>query len=84
MHAIPDEVCKLVQPVGVVYTNVSREHSLVAGVSNPFDSYLKAKELLSAPMKRGIVICNADDPRTAYIGKRKEADTQCNILWSGN
>lgn len=75
MHAIPDEVCKLVQPIGVVYTNVSREHSFVAGVSNPFNSYLKAKELLSAPMKRGIVICNADDPRTAYIGKRKEADT---------
>jgi lipid II isoglutaminyl synthase (glutamine-hydrolysing) len=74
MHAIPDEVCKLVQPVGVVYTNISREHSLVAGVSNPFNSYLKAKELLCAPMKRGIVLCNADDPRTVYIGKRKEAD----------
>jgi lipid II isoglutaminyl synthase (glutamine-hydrolysing) len=74
-HAIPDEVCRLVQPVGVVYTNVSREHSIVAGISNPFDSYLNAKELLSAPMKRGILICNADDPRTAYIGKRKEKDT---------
>jgi len=42
IHAIPDEVCNLVQPVGVVYTNVSREHSIVAGVLNPFDNYLKA------------------------------------------
>ncbi len=75
IHAIPDEVCNLVQPVGVVYTNISREHSRVAGVLNPFDNYLKAKELLCAPMKNGIVFCNADDPRTAYIGKRKEADT---------
>ena len=82
-HAIPDEVCKLVQPVGVVYTNVSREHSLVAGVSNPFNSYLKAKELLSAPMKKGIVICNADDPRTAYIGKRKEAETRVTYFGLG-
>jgi len=74
-HAIPDEVCNLVQPVGVVYTNVSREHSIVAGVLNPFDNYLKAKELLCAPMKKGIIFCNADDPRTAYIGQKKEADT---------
>ena len=58
-HAFPDEVCKLVAPIGVVYTNVSREHSLVAGVSNPFNKYLKAKELLCTPMKSGIVICNA-------------------------
>lgn len=76
VHAIPDEVSRLVEPVGVVYTNVSREHSLVAGVSNPFNSYLKAKELLSAPMKHGIVICNADDPRTAYIGKKREKDVR--------
>jgi UDP-N-acetylmuramyl tripeptide synthase len=82
-HAIPDEVCKLIQPVGVVYTNVSREHSLVAGVSNPFDSYLKAKELLSAPMKKGIVICNADDPRTAYIGKRKESEIRVTYFGMG-
>ena len=25
-------------------------------------------------MKKGIVISNADDPRTAYIGKSKEED----------
>ena len=73
-HAFPDEVCKLVGPVGVVYTNVSREHSLVAGVSNPFDKYLKAKELLCTPMNSGIVICNADDPRTASIGIKKQND----------
>jgi UDP-N-acetylmuramyl tripeptide synthase len=75
-HAIPDEVCNLVKPIGVVYTNISREHSIVAGVLNPFDNYLRAKELLCAPMKNGIVFCNADDPRTAYIGKRKEAETR--------
>jgi len=75
IHAIPDKVCELIQPIGVVYTNISREHTLVAGVQNPFNKYLKAKHLLSAPMKKGIVICNADDPRTAYIGKTKEKDT---------
>jgi len=77
-HAFPDEVCKLVAPIGVVYTNVSREHSLVAGVSNPFDKYLLAKELLCTPMKTGIVVCNADDPRTASIGTKKEADLKVN------
>ena len=77
-HAFPDEVCKLVSPIGVVYTNVSREHSLVAGVSNPFDKYLKAKELLCAPMNSGIVICNADDPRTASIGVKKEKEMNVN------
>jgi len=74
-HAIPDEVFNLVQPVGVVYTNISREHSIVDGILNPFDNYLKAKELLSAPMNNGIIFCNADDPRTAHIGKKKENDT---------
>lgn len=73
-HAFPDEVCNLVDPIGVIYTNVSREHSLVAGVSNPFDKYLMAKKLLCAPMKSGIVVCNADDPRTASIGVNKEKD----------
>jgi len=77
-HAFPDEVCKLVNPIGVVYTNVSREHSLVAGVSNPFDKYLKAKELLCTPMNSGIVICNADDPRTASIGVKKEKEMNVN------
>lgn len=75
-NAIPDTVSKIVDPVGVVYTNVSREHSQVSGRKNPFEEYLKAKQLLSTPMKRGVVICNADDPRTTYIGKNKEKDTR--------
>jgi len=77
-HAFPDTVCNLVDPIGVVYTNVSREHSLVAGVSNPFDKYLMAKELLCKPMNTGIVVCNADDPRTASIGTKKEAEVKVN------
>lgn len=75
-HAIPDTVSRIVDPVGVVYTNVSREHSQVSGVKNPFEEYLRAKQLLSTPMQRGIVISNADDPRTAYIGKGKEKDVK--------
>lgn len=77
-HAIPDTVCKIVNPVGVVYTNVSREHSQVSGVKNPFKKYLKAKQLLSTPMQRGIIISNADDPRTTYIAKKKEKDVKVN------
>lgn len=77
-HAIPDQVCNLINPAGVVYTTISREHSLVAGKKNPFQKYLKAKKLLSQPMKRGIVISNADDPNTAYIGKEKEKDIRVN------
>lgn len=75
-HAIPDTVCRIVDPVGVVYTNVSREHSQVSGKKNPFEEYLKAKKLLSTPMKRGVVVCNADDPRITYIGKEKEEDVR--------
>jgi len=74
-NAIPDTVSKMVDPVGVVYTNVSREHSQVSGRKNPFEEYLRAKQLLSNPMERGIVICNADDPRTTFIGKNKENET---------
>lgn len=75
-HAIPDTVARVVDPVGVVYTNVSREHSQVSGVKNPFKEYLHAKKLLSTPIKRGVVIANADDPRTTYIGKEKEKDVK--------
>lgn len=75
-HAIPDKVCRAVDPVGVVYTNISREHSLVSGKKNPFEQYLKAKQLLSTPMQKGIVISNADDPRTTYIAREKEKDVQ--------
>lgn len=77
-HAIPDTVCRIVDPVGVVYTNVSREHSQVAGVKNPFQEYLKAKQLLSTPLQRGIIISNADDPRTTYIAREKEKEVKVN------
>lgn len=75
-NAIPDTVSKVVDPVGVVYTNVSREHSQVSGRKNPFEEYLRAKQLLSTPMKRGVVICDADDPRTTFIGKGKEKEVK--------
>lgn len=77
-HGIPDTVCRIVDPIGVVYTNISREHSQVSGQKNPFKEYFKAKQLLSAPMSRGVIICNADDPRTTYIGKNKENDVKIN------
>ncbi|MDI3484151.1 MAG: hypothetical protein PWQ74_738 [Methanobacteriaceae archaeon] len=75
-YSIPDTVCEYVDPIGVIYTTISREHSIVAGEKNPFKEYFKAKRLLSAPMKKGVIICNADDPRTAYIGMEKEKDVQ--------
>ena len=73
-HGIPDRVSELIQPVGVIYTNISREHTQVAGVKNPFKDYVKAKTLLSKSLTNGILITNADDPNTAYIGQNKEAD----------
>ncbi|BDH79260.1 MAG TPA: UDP-N-acetylmuramyl peptide synthase [Methanothermobacter sp.] len=75
-YSLPDTVCKYVDPIGVIYTTISREHTIVAGEKNPFKEYFKAKKLLSAPMERGAIICNADDPRTAYIGMKKEKDVQ--------
>jgi len=73
-YSMPDTVCKYVDPISVIYTTISREHTMVAGEKNPFKEYFKAKRLLSAPMKKGVIICNADDPRTAYIGMEKEKD----------
>lgn len=75
-YSVPDTVCEYVDPIGVIYTTISREHSMVAGEKNPFKEYFKAKKLLSAPMKKGVIICNADDPRTASIGMEKEKDVQ--------
>ncbi|MGB9844143.1 Mur ligase family protein [Methanothermobacter tenebrarum] len=75
-YSMPDTVCKYVDPIGVIYTTISREHTMVAGEKNPFREYFKAKRLLSAPMKKGFIICNADDPRTAFIGMEKEKDVQ--------
>lgn len=77
-YGIPDTVQRVVDPVGVVYTTISQEHTQVAGVKNPFEDYYKAKRLLSEGMTRGVIITNADDPRTALIGLDKENDVGIN------
>jgi UDP-N-acetylmuramyl tripeptide synthase len=82
-NAIPDTVCRLVDPVGVVYTNISREHSQVAGRKNPFHEYYKSKKLLCQPMTRGLIICNADDPRTALVGVEKEKEEVLRVNYYG-
>lgn len=73
-HGVPDTICRLVDPIGVTYTNISREHTQVAGVKNPFEDYIHAKTLLSKRMTGGILVTNADDPNTTYIGLNKEED----------
>ena len=77
-HGIPNTVQKLINPIGVVYTTISREHIQVAGVKNPFNSYYNAKKLLSEGMQEGVVVTNCDDPRTAFIGLNKEKDVKVN------
>ena len=77
-YGIPDTVQKLINPVGVVYTTISQEHTQVAGVKNPFESYYKAKKLLSEGMERGAIVTNSDDPRTALIGLDKSKDVDIN------
>ena len=77
-YGIPDTVQRVVDPVGVVYTTISQEHTQVAGVKNPFKDYFKAKMLLSQGMEKGIIVTNADDPRTAFIGFNKEEDIDIN------
>ena len=77
-HGIPDTVQKLLDPIGVVYTTISEEHTQVAGVKNPFEDYYKAKKLLSEGMKRGVIVTNCDDPRTALIGLNKQNDVKIN------
>ena len=68
-HGIPDTVQKLINPVGVVYTTISQEHTQVAGVKNPFESYYKAKKLLSQGMQRGAIVTNCEDDVTVnYYG----------------
>ena len=74
LHGTPDLICNQIQPIGVVYTNISREHPQVAGVKNPFKEYVKAKTLLSETMHDGILITNADDPNTTFIGLNREKD----------
>lgn len=73
-HGVPDTICRLVDPIGVIYTNISREHTQVAGIKNPFKDYVHAKTLLSQQMNDGIIVTNADDPNTTYIGLKKEED----------
>ena len=73
-HGIPHIMNDVIDPIGVVYTNISREHTQVASVKNSFEDYINAKTLLSENMKNGVVITNADDPRTNFIGQNKEKD----------
>lgn len=73
-HGTPDLICEQMQPIGVVYTNISREHTQVAGVKNPFKDYVRAKTMLSQSMQDGVLITNADDPNTTFIGLNKEKD----------
>lgn len=77
-HGIPDTVQRLIDPVGVVYTTISQEHTQVAGVKNPFEDYYNAKKLLSKGMKKGAIVANCDDPRTAFIGVEKSEDVKIN------
>lgn len=73
-HGKPDVIQKYVNPVGVIYTNISREHTQVLGVKNSFEDYVKAKTLLSDGMIDKLVIVNSDDPNTCFIGHNKEND----------
>ncbi len=77
-YGIPDTVQRVVDPVGVVYTTISQEHTQVAGIKNPFEEYYDAKRLLSKGMKRGVIVTNGDDPRTALLGLDKERDVNVN------
>lgn len=77
-HGMPDTIQELIDPVGVVYTTISREHAQVAGVKNPFNQYLEAKTLLTDNMNHGVIVTNADDPRTANIGLNKSKDVKVN------
>jgi len=77
-YGIPDTVQRLINPIGVVYTTISQEHTQVAGIKNPFEDYYKAKTLLSQGMQKGAIVTNCDDPRTALIGLNKESDVKVN------
>ena len=82
-YGVPDTVQRVVDPIGVVYTTISQEHTQVAGVKNPFEDYYKAKRLLSQGMTRGVIVTNADDPRTALIGLDKQKDVRINYYGIG-
>lgn len=80
-HGIPDIIQEYLNPIGVVYTNVSREHVQVAGVKNSFEDYVHAKSLLSKDMGKGVIITNADDPRVTQIAL---ANSNINIMDQDN
>ena len=79
-YGIPDKVQKLFNPIGVVYTTISQEHTVVNNVRNPFSDYIEAKKLLSKGMDHGVVVANCDDPYTAFIGVNKEEDIPVNYF----
>jgi len=80
-HGMPDTIQRLVDPIGVVYTNISREHTQVLGVKNSFDDYVRAKTLLSQGMTNGVIISNCDDPYTQNIAENKKDDV--NVIYYG-
>lgn len=82
-HGIPDTIQRLVNPIGVIYTTISREHTQVLGVKNPFKNYIQAKSLLSANIKNGTLIVNCDDPITTYLGMKKEDELPVNYYGLG-
>lgn len=75
---IPDKVQNVLKPIGVVYTTISKEHTQVNGVKNPFLSYYHAKKLLTQDMEHGVIVTNCDDPRTALIGINKQDRVKIN------
>lgn len=77
IHGTPDTVQRLIDPIGVIYTNISREHTQVLGVKNSFDDYVEAKTLLSKGMTQGVIISNSDDPYTQNIALNKKDDVNC-------
>ena len=83
-HGIPEKASNLIKPECVVYTNISREHTQVSGVKNPFEDYVKAKTLLSKAVQNGMIITNADDPNTAYIGLNKKEDNNHVVYYGVN
>lgn len=81
-HGIPDTVQRLVNPVGVVYTTISREHTQIKGIKNPFNDYYKAKSLLSENMNKGVIITNADDLELpTLVLKSKKMFISIIMLW---
>ncbi|RAP50337.1 MAG: UDP-N-acetylmuramyl peptide synthase [Methanosphaera sp. rholeuAM74] len=79
-HGTPEYISQMVNPIGVIYTNISREHTQVAGKKNPFEDYIHAKTLLSSSLNDGIIVSNADDPNTTFIAYNK-ADTNKTVFY---